>query len=182
MPIYEFYCENCHTLYSFFARRVDTTTVPACPKSKLHALRRQMSRFAISSGRQEPSSLGPAEGDQQDAQMEQAMMQMASEMEHVNEDDPRAMARMMRKLMETSGMNMGEGMEEAVRRLEAGEDPDQIDEELGEAIDSAIEGTDFSDGGLGSDETSNASRGAKLRRMSRRLRGTPKVDPEVYDM
>lgn len=181
MPIYEFYCENCHTLYSFFARRVDTETVPNCPKSKQHELRRQMSRFAISSGRQEPSSHGP-ESDQQDAQMEQAMMQMASEMEHVNEDDPKAMARMMRKLMETSGMNMGEGMEEAVRRLEAGEDPDQVDEELGDVIDNAIEGTDFSDGGLGSDDGPNKSPGGKLRRMSERLRGAPKVDPEVYDM
>ena len=114
--------------------------------------------------------------------MEQAMMQMASEMENVNEDDPKAMARMMRKLMETSGMNIGEGMEEAVRRLEAGEDPDQVDEELGEVIDSAIEETDFGDGGLGSDHTTGASRGAKLRRMSQRMRGAPKVDPELYDM
>ncbi len=181
MPIYEFYCENCHTLYSFFARRVDTETVPGCPKSKQHELRRQMSRFAIASGRQEPSSLGP-ENDAQDAQMEQAMLQMASEMEHVNEDDPKAMARMMRKLMETSGMNMGEGMEEAMRRLEAGEDPDQVGEELGDVIDGAIDGTDFSDSGLGSDDVPNSSRGAKLRRMSQRLRGAPKVDPGVYDM
>ncbi|MEO8268876.1 MAG: zinc ribbon domain-containing protein [Aureliella sp.] len=181
MPIYEFYCENCHTLYSFFARRVDTETVPACPKSKQHALRRQMSRFAISSGRQEPSSFGP-ESDVQDAQMEQAMMQMASEMEHVNEDDPKAMARMMRKLMETSGMNMGEGMEEAVRRLEAGEDPDQVDEELGDAIDSAMEGMDGGDGDPVSDASLNAARNAKLRRMSQRMRGAPQVDPEVYDM
>ncbi len=181
MPIYEFYCENCHTLYSFFARRVDTETVPACPKSKQHQLRRQMSRFAISSGRQEPSSLG-SESDAQDAQMEQAMMQMASEMEHVNEDDPKALARMMRKLMETSGMNMGEGMEEAVRRLEAGEDPDQIDEELGEVIDSAIDGTDFGDTSLENNDAQNVSSGTKLRRMSQRMRGAPKVDPEVYDM
>jgi len=181
MPIYEFYCESCHTLYSFFARRVDPEAVPACPKSKQHQLRRQMSRFAISSGRQEPSRLD-SESDAQEAQMEQAMMQMASEMENVNEDDPKAMARMMRKLMETSGMNIGEGMEEAVRRLEAGEDPDQVDEELGEVIDSAIEETDFGDGGLGSDHTTGASRGAKLRRMSQRMRGAPKVDPELYDM
>ncbi len=181
MPIYEFYCETCHTLYSFFARRVDKQTIPACPKSKRHELRRQMSRFAISSGRQEPGSTG-VEGDAQDAKMEQAMMQMASEMEHVNEDAPQALARLMRKLMETSGMNMGEGMEEAVRRLEAGEDPDQVDEELGEAIDSAIDGTDFSDADVGRDEGPNPSPGARLKRIGQRWRGAPRVDPEVYDM
>jgi putative FmdB family regulatory protein len=60
MPIYEFYCRDCHTIFSFFARRVDTETVPKCPKHARHKLRRQMSRFAISSGRSEsPSGDGP---------------------------------------------------------------------------------------------------------------------------
>ena len=52
MPIYEFYCRDCHTIFNFFARRVDTETVPKCPKHGKHKLQRQMSRFAISSGRQ----------------------------------------------------------------------------------------------------------------------------------
>ena len=55
-------------------------------------------------------------------------------------------------------------------------------EELGDVIDGAIDGADFSDSGLGSNDVPNSSRGAKLRRMSQRLRGAPKVDPEVYDM
>ena len=25
MPIYEFYCGSCHVVFSFFAKRVDTT-------------------------------------------------------------------------------------------------------------------------------------------------------------
>ncbi len=53
----------------------------------------------------------------------------------MNEDDPQAMARMMRKLMDTTGMNMGEGMEEAIRRMEAGEDPDKVEEEMGDVLD-----------------------------------------------
>ncbi len=168
MPIYEFYCRDCHTIYSFFARRVDTETTPKCPKGARHKLRRQMSRFAISSGRSDSASdLSGPDVDMDDAKMEQAMMQMAGEMENVNEEDPRAMARMMRKLMETTGMNMGEGMEEAIRRMEAGEDPDKVEEELGDALDG--------------DDPFASSEG-KLRNMRRRLGEAPNVDPEVYDM
>lgn len=181
MPIYEFYCPDCHTLYSFFARRVDTQTVPACPKAKQHELRRQMSRFAISTGRQAASEgAGGGEGDEQDAQMEQAMMQLASEMEHVSEDDPRALARMMRKMVETSGMNMGEGMEEAIRRLETGEDPEQVEEQLGDVLDGAFDEMDGGDAEAGGGLP--AAGGARLRNMQRRMRGAPRVDPEIYDM
>ena len=93
MPIYEFYCRDCHTIFSFFARRVDTETVPKCPKHARHKLRRQMSRFAISSGRSDsPTGEGP-EPDFDDEKMEAAMMHMAGEVEGMDEEDPRAMAR-----------------------------------------------------------------------------------------
>lgn len=169
MPIYEFYCRDCHTIYSFFARKVDTETVPRCPKgTKNHKLKRQMSRFAISSGRGDSadSDAGP-EMDFDDEKMEQAMMQMAGEMEGADEEDPRAMARMMRKLMDTTGMNMGEGMEEAIRRMEAGEDPDKVEEELGDVLD-------------GEDPFSSGE--SKLKGIARRMSEAPNVDPETYDM
>ena len=171
MPIYEFYCRECHTIYSFFARRVDTETLPACPKAagakaKRHQLQRQMSRFAISSGQSASPENGPDMGID-DEKMEQAMLQMAGEFDSVDESDPRAMAHMMRKLMQTTGMNMGEGMEEAIRRMEAGEDPDKVEEELGEVLD-------------GEDPFSSGE--SKLKGLARRLTEAPNVDPEVYDM
>lgn len=167
MPIYEFYCRDCHTIYNFFARRVDTETIPKCPKGKRHRLRRQMSRFAISSGRADTGGPEGPEMDFDDEKMEQAMMQMAGEFDNVNEDDPRAMARMMRKLMDTTGMQMGSGMEEAIRRMEAGEDPDQVEEELGDVLEA---------------EDPFASGENKLSGLRRRLTEAPNVDPEVYDM
>ena len=170
MPIYEFYCGDCHTIYSFFARRVDTVTVPACPKHVGHKLQRQMSRFAISRGRGEtPEADAGGPPDMDDEKMEQAMMQLAGEAEGLNEDDPQAMARMMRRLMDTTGMRMGEGMEEAIRRMEAGEDPDKVEEDLGEVLDSE---DPFGSGG---------SEG-RLKALRRRLSEAPNVDPEVYDM
>ncbi|MEZ6133575.1 MAG: zinc ribbon domain-containing protein [Pirellulaceae bacterium] len=167
MPIYEFYCRNCHTIYNFFARRVDTETIPKCPKAKQHQLQRQVvSRFAISRGGRSDSSDEP-ELDIDDEKMERAMMQMAGEFENVDESDPRAMAQMMRKLMDTTGMNMGEGMEEAIRRMEAGEDPDQVEEDLGDVLD-------------GEDPFSVGE--SKLKGLARRLTEAPNVDPEIYDM
>lgn len=172
MPIYEFYCRNCHTIYSFFARRVDTETVPACPKSKKHALQRQMSRFAISKGRgDKPEADAGMPPDMDDEKMEQAMMQLAGEAESMNEDDPQAMARMMRRLMDTTGMQMGPGMEEAIRRMEAGEDPDKVEEEMGDVLDT--------EDPFGGTEGGGENR---LKGIKRRMTEAPNVDPEVYDM
>ncbi len=170
MPIYEFYCRDCHTIYSFFSRRVDTQTVPACPqakgKSKGHQLQRQVSRFAISRGRSEDSG-DDSEMDIDEAKMEQAMMQLAAEMEGADEEDPKTMARVMRRLAETTGMSLGSGMEEAIRRMEAGEDPDKIEEELGDVLES---------------EEPFATGESKLRGVVRRMKEAPDVDPELYDM
>jgi hypothetical protein len=66
--------------------------------------------------------------------MEKAMMALAREAENMNEEDPRQAARLMRKLYDSTGLDLGPGMEEAIRRLEAGEDPDQIEEELGDQL------------------------------------------------
>ena len=167
MPIYEFYCRDCHTIYNFLSRRVDTTTVPKCPKEEQHKLSRQVSRFAISKGRGDSPDAGQPEMDFDDEKMEQAMMAMAGELEGADEEDPRAMAHMMRKLMDTTGMNMGEGMEEAIRRMEAGEDPDKVEEELGDVLD-------------GEDPFSTGE--AKLRGIVRRMSEAPAEDPEIYDM
>ena len=94
MPIYEFYCRECHTIYNFFARSVNTEKIPKCPKGHRNKLQRQMSRFAISKGRSESQTESDM-SDIDEAKMEQAMMQMAGDFENVNEEDPRAMASMM---------------------------------------------------------------------------------------
>ncbi len=167
MPIYEFYCRDCHTIYSFLSRSVNTTTVPACPRGEKHSLSRQMSRFAISKSRGDSPDGDQPELDFDEAKMEQAMMQMAGQLEGADEEDPRAMAHMMRQLMDTTGMNMGEGMEEAIRRMEAGEDPDKVEDELGDVLDS---------------EDPFASGENKIRGMVRRMTEAPNEDPEIYDM
>ena len=132
MPIYEFYCGNCHVVFSFFAKRVDTTTRPACPRCGKPKLQRQVSRFATlgKSGGGTEGDAGP--GDLDDAKMEGIMESISREAEGIDENDPRHVARMMRKLHDAAGMPMDEKASEALRRMEAGESPDKIEEEMGD--------------------------------------------------
>ena len=60
---------------------------------------------------------------------------MAGEADEINEDDPRQMAGLMRNLYDATGLQLGQGMEEAIRRMEAGEDPDQVEEEMGDLLE-----------------------------------------------
>jgi hypothetical protein len=41
----------------------------------------------------------------------------------------------MRKLTEATGLKLGSGMEEALRRMESGEDPEQIEAEMGDLLE-----------------------------------------------
>ena len=137
MPIYEFYCRKCNTIYNFFARSVNTDKIPKCPKCKTVDLSRQMSVFAvIAGGVQEDTGDDPFAG-LDDSKMEKAMMQLSAEAEKIKDDDPRAAAALMRKLSETTGMKLGDGFQEALNRLAAGEDPDKIDEEMGDLLSAA---------------------------------------------
>jgi putative FmdB family regulatory protein len=124
MPIYEFYCEPCNTVFSFFCRGVNTAKIPACPVCR-RPLKRQMSIFAkVSRGKEDPAGDDMPPVDE--AKMEKAMAMLAGEAEKINEDDPRQAAQLMRKLTDATGLSLGSGMEEALSRLENGEDPDRI--------------------------------------------------------
>ncbi|MBN2438354.1 MAG: zinc ribbon domain-containing protein [Deltaproteobacteria bacterium] len=132
MPIYEFYCEPCNTVFSFFSRGVNTAKIPGCPRCR-RPLKRQMSIFAKGSrGKEEPAGDDMPPIDE--AKMEKAMAMLAGEAEKINEDDPRHAAQLMRKLTDATGLSLGSGMEEALSRLEKGEDPDKIEAEMGDLL------------------------------------------------
>jgi putative FmdB family regulatory protein len=133
MPIYEFYCDACNTIFSFFSKTIDTEKRPACPQCKATHLQRRMSAFAVTGRNREdgePDDLPIDEG-----RMEQAMQMLAGEAERINEDDPRQAANLMRKLTDMTGLELGDGMQEALRRMEKGEDPEQIEAEMGDRLE-----------------------------------------------
>jgi putative FmdB family regulatory protein len=129
MPIYEFYCPRCHKIFSFRSARVDTETRPRCPGCSGDTLERRVSRFAVTS-----SSRGSGDDDTglpvDEARMERALDALGGDLDKVDEHDPRALARFMRRFSQETGMDFGERYEEAVRRLERGEDPDAVEADL----------------------------------------------------
>ena len=132
MPIYEFFCAECNTVFNFYSPTINTSKSPPCPKCENRALKRMMSTFATVSGSKE-------EGDTDDlpldeSKMEKALQVMEKEMYNIKEDDPRQMASLLRKMTEAAGGNLDEGMEEALGRLEAGEDPESIEAEMGDKL------------------------------------------------
>jgi hypothetical protein len=95
-----------------------------------------MSVFAKVSGMREEGTDAAADMPPIDEdRMEKAMAMLAGEADRISEDDPRQAAALMRKLSDATGLNLGPGMEEALRRLERGEDPDRIEEELGDLLE-----------------------------------------------
>ncbi len=164
MPIYEFYCRKCNTLYSFFSASVNTEKVPWCPRCRKVRLARRMSLFArVSRGKDEAAADDMPPIDE--AKMEKAMAMLAGEAENLNEDDPRQAAQFMRKLSDAAGMDLGPGMEEALSRLERGEDPEKIEEEMGDLLEA---------------ENPFAVEGPKGKKGRRRRK--PVVDEKLYDL
>ena len=82
----------------------------------------------------------------------------------MKEDDPRQAATLMRRLAEMTGLNMGPRMEDALGRLERGEDPEKIEEEMGDLL----EGEDPFD--------------FEAKRKKQTRRPIPTVDDTLYEM
>jgi hypothetical protein len=93
-----------------------------------------MSAFATIGKARETDGDDPFAG-MDESKMEQALAGLMREAEHINEDDPRQMANLMRKFADKTGLNLGAPMEEAIARMEAGDDPEQIEREMGDLMD-----------------------------------------------
>jgi putative FmdB family regulatory protein len=171
MPIYEFYCSDCHKIYKFLARRLQLERAPGCPGCGREKLERQVSLFAVARRRgKEPEGAddGVPEPDIDESKLEDAMRMLEGEAEGIDEEDPRQAARLMRKLYGATGLKLGPTMEEAIRRMEAGEDPESIEGELGDALES--EDPFLGEGGL-----------KDVKALRRRL-APPAVDDTLYDL
>jgi len=133
MPIYEYLCRDCNTVYQFFSRTTSPKTAPACPKISGHrALERQMSGFAIGAPSAPPPSPSEAPGENPAtmARMEGLMGKLGA----IDENDPKAVGHLMREMAILSG-DADPRMEEAIRRLEGGEDLERIEALLEEDPD-----------------------------------------------
>ena len=141
MPIYEFACPKCRRIFSFLSKRVNPGRPPACPKCGSKKMSKQISRFATARGLPEPAAKVEMAGgeaplpDFNDPRIERAMMEMERDMEHLDENNPRHMARMMKKMKDLMPPgSVPKELDTAIKRLEAGEDPEKIEANMGDAL------------------------------------------------
>jgi putative FmdB family regulatory protein len=177
VPIYEFYCRHCHRVMSFLSRAVNTEKTPACPHCGRGDLSRRASAFAISKGRKDEPQAEALPPGLDDARLEKAMESLAGDLDSLDENDPRQGAQLMRRLFSATGMPIQGGMAEALKRMEAGEDPEKIEEDMGDTLDQ----DPF--GGLLGGEGGEPGADPKQQRLGRLRRLLPPThDSELYEM
>jgi hypothetical protein len=71
---------------------------------------------------------------QQEARLERELMTLARDMESIDENNPRQLGAIMRRLTDATGEPIDAAADEMIRRLEAGEDPDAIEEKMGDVL------------------------------------------------
>jgi putative FmdB family regulatory protein len=155
MPIYEYACPKCRVIFNFLSKRVKPERPPVCPKCGNQKMVKQLSRFAMTRGLAEPAARagGGAAGDEgpmpefDDPRVERAMLDLERDMEHLDENNPRHMAHMMRKMKEIMPPeSVPKELDVAIKRLEAGEDPEKIEAEMGDVLGGMMGGEE---GGAG---------------------------------
>jgi putative FmdB family regulatory protein len=150
MPIYEFACPKCRVIFNFLSKRIDPDRSPVCPRCGNKKMVKEVSLFAAPRGAVEApaGAAGPAEGpDLDDPRVERAMTELERDMEHLDENNPRQMAHLMRKMKDIMPPgSVPAELDVAIKRLEAGEDPDKIEEEMGDVLGGLMGGAEEDDG------------------------------------
>lgn len=133
MPIYEYRCQDCGRKVSIFWRSLSAVDEKSarCDRCGSRRLVRLASRVRVMRGAGS-SDFDAGGGD--DA--------LLDEMAGLDENDPRALGRFMRKMAQESGEDLGPEFDEVVTRLERGEDPEQIEKSMGDLFGDDMGGPD----------------------------------------
>lgn len=115
MPRYDYRCQDCRKRSVIFQTYDEYGEKPvACPHCGSARLQRIISRVRFA--RSEDSRLDS--------------LSDPSQWGDIDDEDPRSMARMMRKMGRELGEDMPAEFDEVVDRLEAGDSPDEIEDSM----------------------------------------------------
>ncbi len=114
MPIYEYRCKQCGRKSSQLFLTIAESADATCPYCNSQELKRLFSRVAFV--RSEESRL--------------ESLADPSRLGDLDENDPKSMARWMRSMGNELGEDLGPEFHETIDRLEAGEDPESIEQDL----------------------------------------------------
>ena len=142
MPIYEYACPKCRVIFNFLSKRINPDRLPTCPKCGNERMTKQMSQFAAPRRAKAPAANGDFDGagnspvpDLDDPRIARAMSEMERDMDHLDENNPKHMAQMMKKMKDLMPTGtMPKEMDIAIKRLEAGEDPEKIEADMGDLL------------------------------------------------
>ncbi|BCX03126.1 MAG: hypothetical protein KatS3mg053_1064 [Candidatus Roseilinea sp.] len=156
MPIYEYRCQDCGRKVSIFWRSLSAVDEKSarCERCGSHRLVRLASHVRVVRGAGSGDTGASNGGD--DA--------LLDEMASLDENDPRALGRFMRKMAQESGEDLGPEFDEVVTRLERGEDPEQIEKSMGDLFGDDMGGPADDDYGYGApaeDPTAKAEKEAE---------------------
>ena len=88
--------------------------------------------------------------DLDDPRVERVMSDLERDMEHLDENNPRHMAHLMRKMKDIlPAGSVPKELDTAIKRLEAGEDPEKIEEDMGDVLGDLMGGPEEGEDGLG---------------------------------
>lgn len=141
MAIYEYYSPDNNRIYSFYAKIISQSgKLPRCPDNPNYKMVKMISSFSVTANRNnsEDESIG---GDLSDQNLQAAIAEMENDIMGIDEENPnpRQLGHLMRKMTEMSGEKMHERMEEIMHRLEAGEDPEKLEDEFGDMLEDEVE-------------------------------------------
>jgi putative FmdB family regulatory protein len=125
VPIYEYRCQSCGRKQSFFVRSITSPLTPVCRKCGSTDLRRLISRVAVLKS--------------EESRMD-ALADSDALLDGLDENDPASVARWARKMSQETGEDLGPEFDEAVDRIEAGENPEKV---LGETSDEGGDGSEL---------------------------------------
>ena len=142
MPIYEYYSPDTNKIYKFFATTISQKDViPKCPDGDDFRMERMLSSFAITgktrkSQKEGENPMSIDDVDMEDPRVKSLFHEMEKTVEHMDPDnpDPRIMGKFLRRIGDTLGDKFDDQVEEVVRKLEEGHDPEALEQDFEDVL------------------------------------------------
>lgn len=115
MPLYEYTCQTCGKAIRFVLSYAEYDRAElACPHCQSRDLKRRINRVALARS--------------EDARLDTLMDDPT--LSGLDDEDPRALGKFMRKMSSEMGEEMGDEFNEVVDRLEKGQSPESIEQSM----------------------------------------------------
>ncbi|MBN1284958.1 MAG: zinc ribbon domain-containing protein [Anaerolineae bacterium] len=126
MPAYDYRCKDCGHRFTLTYKSIAVyiAAAPQCPKCTSPNLARVINRVRM------------LRSDESRVESLESLPGLAA-FDDLDNADPRAVGRMMRRMSDEIGEDLGPEMDEVVGRLEAGESPESIETQMGDVLSDA---------------------------------------------